>query len=224
MFVALLCLVYVHQTSSECLGEFQQCESGECANSPNDCGKYCPSSSTGKYVCPISKTCINSVVDYPSCPGLKGTHLDASLSLQQRLDFLIKNLSLSEKANQLTNGAPEILRLGIPSYNWLNDDVHSVRNSHATVFPNGNGLGATFDRSDAYITAHTVAIEARGLHADLVHSGDRGTFNGAGLTAYGPNMNLVRDPRWGRSQEVYSEDPRLTAHLTHHFVRGYQYG
>ena len=170
--------------------------------SPNDGNnKYCPAPATGKYVCPISKKCINSVADYPSCPGLKGTHLDTSLTLDQRLDFLIANLSVNEKYPQLTNGAPEILRLGIPSYNWLNDDIHSVRNNHATVFPNGCGLGATFAKDDMFTTGNTVGIEARGLHAQLVHSGNRGTFNGAGLTAYGPNMNLVRDPRWGRSQE-----------------------
>ena len=193
-FVLCICLG-VQQGNSDCLGEFQQCTSGECANSQNDCGKYCGSSADGKYVCPISKTCIDSVSDYPSCPGLKGTHLDTSLTLDQRLDFLISNLSLDEKYPQLTNDAPEILRLGIPAYNWLNDDVHSVRNDHATVFPNGCGLGATFDKMDAYITGNTVGIEARGLHADLVHGGNRGTFNGAGVTAYGPNMNLVRDPR-----------------------------
>merc|ERR1719410_2905557 len=95
----------LQQAVSDCLGEFQQCSSGECANSPNDCNKYCGSSANGKYVCPISKKCIDSVSDYPSCPGLKGTHLDTSLTLDQRLDFLISNLSLNEKYPQLTNDA-----------------------------------------------------------------------------------------------------------------------
>eukprot|EP01084_Bolivina_argentea_P119379 211672_1 len=149
MFSLLLLLLYtisICHVSSDCLGEFQECKSGECANSPNDCGKYCGSSANGKYVCPISKHCINSVSDYPTCPGIKGTYLDTSLTIDDRLNWLIKNLTVNEKYPQLTNGAPEILRLGIPSYNWLNDDIHSVRNNNATVFPNGCGLGATWSK------------------------------------------------------------------------------
>mmetsp|Transcript_31135 Transcript_31135/g.50518 ORF Transcript_31135/g.50518 Transcript_31135/m.50518 type:complete len:905 (-) Transcript_31135:13-2727(-) len=215
----------IYQVRAECLGEFQETPSGECTMSPNDGNnKYCPAPAAGKYVCPISKQCIDSVADYPACPGLKGTYLDVSLMLDQRLDFLIANLTLQEKYTQLTNEAPEVLRLGIPAYNWLSDDVHSVRNNHATVFPNGCGLGASFSRQALYTTARTVAIEARGLHAGLVHYGDRGTFNGAGISAYGPSINVVRDPRWGRAQEVYGEDPRLTSLLSHAFVTGYQYG
>ena len=141
--IILSVFVYIiNDVSSSCLGEFQQVSTGECTMSPNDGNnKYCKAPSTGKYVCPISKVCIDNVGQYPSCPGIKGTHLDTSLTLEQRLDFLISNLTLNEKYPQLTNGAPEILRLGIPSYNWLNDDIHSVRNNHATVFPDGCGLG-----------------------------------------------------------------------------------
>eukprot|EP01084_Bolivina_argentea_P317675 550826_1 len=222
--IYIITVIVLSQSNNNCLGEFAQCNTtNECTMSVNDCNKYCGSSASGKYVCPISKQCVDTVADYMNCPGIKGTFLDWTLSIDDRIAFLLKNLTLDEKYPQLTNKAPEILRLGIPSYNWLNDDIHSVRNNNATVFPNGCGLGATWSKQDLFITGNTVGIEARGLHAGLVHSGNRGTFNGAGLTAYGPNMNLVRDPRWGRAQEVYGEDPRLSAHLTYHFVTGYQY-
>ena len=166
--VLIFIIVYIVNVTSDCLGEFQQCSSGECSNSPNDCGKYCGSSPENKYVCPISKKCVNSVNDYSSCPGIKGTYLDTSLTIDDRLNWLIKNLSLNEKYPQLTNGAPEILRLGIPSYNWLNDDVHSVRNNNATVFPDGCGLGATWSKKDAFITGNTVGIEARVIYQNQV--------------------------------------------------------
>ena len=121
--------------------------------STNDCGKYCGSSPTGKYVCPISKQCVNSAADYMNCPDLKGTFLDWTMSLEDRINWLSSNLIIDEKYPQLTNGAPEILRLGIPSYNWLNDDVHSVRNNHATVFPDGCGLGTFHIHSPSYFTS-----------------------------------------------------------------------
>ena len=79
-----------------------------------------------------------------NCPGIKGTHLDWTLTVEQRIAFLNANLTLNEKFPQLTNDAPEIERLGIPSYQWLNDDEHGVRNSHATMFPDGCGLGASY--------------------------------------------------------------------------------
>eukprot|EP01084_Bolivina_argentea_P317679 550831_1 len=223
--IYIITVIVLSQSNNNCLGEFAQCNTtNECTMSVNDCNKYCGSSASGKYVCPISKQCVDTVADYMNCPGIKGTFLDWTLSIDDRIAFLLKNLTLDEKYPQLTNKAPEILRLGIPSYNWLNDDVHSVRNVHATVFPDGCGMGATWSKKDANIVGNTVGLEARGLHNSLVHGGNRGTFNGAGITAYGPNMNLVRDPRWGRSQEVYSEDPRLSGHLTYYFVTGYQNG
>eukprot|EP01084_Bolivina_argentea_P041029 75712_1 len=202
-----------------CLGEFQLCDSGDCTMSPKSCG-IC---SSGQYICPISKHCINNVSEYINCPMLKNTHLDWTLPLSQRLQFLLNNLTLTEKYTQLTNDAPEIYRLGIPSYNWLNDDVHGVRNHHAIQFANGIGLGATWSKNDLFDAAQVIALEARSLHNALVHNGNRGRDqNGDTITLYTPNINLVRDPRWGRGQECFSEDPRLSGHLAQSFVNGLQ--
>eukprot|EP01084_Bolivina_argentea_P169080 293127_1 len=216
--VCLLINVYKSQT---CLGEFELCKTGDCVMCSKNCGKCLQ----GQYLCPISKTCVNSAADYVNCPGIKGTHLDWTLTIEQRISFLNTNLTLNEKYPQLTNDAPQIERLGIPSYQWLNDDEHGVRNSHATMFPDGCGLGATWSKQDLHTVGNIVGYEARSLHNSLVHSGNRGRGqNGDTITLYAPNLNLVRDPRWGRSQEVYSEDPRLTGHLTYEFVTGLQFG
>jgi beta-glucosidase len=157
------------------------------------------------------------------CPGLKGTHLDWTMSLEDRLVYLAKAASLEEKIGQMTNDAPAIVHLGIPGYNWLNDDEHGVRESHSTQFPDGCGLGASWSKKTLHDVGWIVGEEARALHNGFVHSGNRGHHeNGAGITMYAPNMNLVRDPRWGRAQEVYSEDPYLSAQLTYNFVSAAQ--
>jgi beta-glucosidase len=111
-----------------------------------------------------------------------------------------------------------------PSYNWLSDDEHGVRGWMTTYFPDGPGLGASFDKALLHSVGYVVGMEARAQHQYVTSDwGVRETaFNGAGITVYGPNMNLVRDPRWGRSQEVYSEDPRLSSALTVGYVTGVQ--
>jgi beta-glucosidase len=89
---------------------------------------------------------------------------------------------------------------GIPFYNWLNDDVHDVNRPHATVFPDGCGLGATWNKQAMFNVGYLIGYEARATHNGLVHGGDRGVDeNASGMTTYAPNMNLVHDPRWSVS-------------------------
>ncbi|CAF1588452.1 unnamed protein product, partial [Didymodactylos carnosus] len=210
---------YIHCT---CYGTFELCTTTQdCVLDKSLCGKC----SANQYLCPDGKTCIMNVNDYQEkCPGLSNTHLDWTLSTEARVEYLISQLTVNEKIAQLTNNAPAIVRMGIPSYNWLNDDVHSVMQQHSTVFPDGCGLGATWSRTALLIVGQTVGIEARGTYNYNQHQGKRGQdgTNGLGISIYGPNMNLVRDPRWGRNQEVYSEDPYLSSQLTVHFVGGAQ--
>ena len=117
--------------------------------------------------------------------------------------------------------------MGIPKYQWLNDDQHGVARTtaNATVFPNGCGLGATWSPGTLYDVGRIVGSEARGLHNGFLAadpSGREMNCNGCGLTMYAPNLNLVRDPRWGRAQEVYTEDPHLMSRLVVGFVTGSQ--
>ncbi|XP_065837827.1 uncharacterized protein [Oscarella lobularis] len=207
--------------SSSCLGEYQQCpSSGDCVLDPSLCGRC----KQGQYLCPLDqKTCVDLADAYKTCPDIKGTHFDWTMSIDDRLAHLVKTTNITEQIAQLTNDAPAIVHAGIPAYNWLNDDEHGVRQSHATSFPNGCALGATWSKRTLREVGYAIGMEARGLHNGFVHAGNRGhRVNGIGITMYSPNMNMVRDPRWGRAQEVYSEDPNVAAQLTYNFVVGAQ--
>lgn len=119
-----------------CIGEFTPCADGSCTMSASDCGKC----SSGQYLCPSDQTtCVNGPQGYASCPGMAGTHFDMSLPIEKRLDYLVAHTNLTDQIAQLTNNAPAIPYMGIPSYNWLNDDQHGVArtSAHATVLPNG---------------------------------------------------------------------------------------
>ena len=208
-----------------CEGEFALSNAGACCTMNGECG----SCKRGEYLCPSDqKTCVASAADYDKCPGLKGTHLDWTLSEDARLDYLVAHTSLAEQIGQLTNKAPAIYELGIPQYNWLNDDQHGVArtSARATVFPNGAGLGATFSHKTIHAVGTVIGQEARGLHDGFLSAPNgRGATigcNGCGITLYAPNINLVRDPRWGRAQEVMGEDPTLTGDLVAQFVTGAQ--
>lgn len=207
----------------DCLGEFSMCDSGECSMGP--CGGCEP----GQYLCPSDQTtCVDSAADYTKCPGIKGTHFDWTMDDEARLDYLVANATLEEQVAQMTNTAPAITRLGIPAYNWLNDDQHGVArtSANATVFPNGCGLGATWSKQTLYQVGEALGTEARGLHNGFVHEIDGHDAsegcNGCGITLYSPNLNLVRDPRWGRAQETFGEDPWHMSRLVVSFVRGAQ--
>lgn len=146
---------------------------------------------------------------------------DTSLSIDERIDDLISRLVLEEKASLMLYNSPAIERLGIPEYNWWNECLHGVgRAGKATVFPQAIGLAATFDEDLIYRVANAISDEARAKHHLAVSKGLRGQY--AGLTFWTPNINIFRDPRWGRGQETYGEDPFLTSRIGVAFVNGLQ--
>ncbi len=146
---------------------------------------------------------------------------DASLPLEQRLDDLLSRLTLDEKISQMKNRAEAIPRLGIPEYDWWNECLHGVaRAGIATVFPQAIGFAATWDRPLIRRMATVISDEARAKHHEFVRHGLRKRYQG--LTFWSPNINIFRDPRWGRGMETYGEDPYLTGTLAAEFVKGLQ--
>ena len=130
-------------------------------------------------------------------------------------------MTVAEKVSQLTNQAAAIPRLDVPAYEWWNEALHGVaRAGVATVFPQAIGLAATFDVPLVHEMAVVIADEARAKHHQFVRQGKRGRYQG--LTFWSPNINIFRDPRWGRGQETYGEDPYLTGRLGVAFVKGLQ--
>ncbi len=147
--------------------------------------------------------------------------LDVSASFEQRAAALVAQMTLEEKAAQMQNAAPAIERLGVPAYDWWNEGLHGVaRAGQATVFPQAIGLAATFDVPLMGQVAATISDEARAKHHQFLREGSHGRYQG--LTFWSPNVNIFRDPRWGRGQETYGEDPYLTARMGVAFVRGLQ--
>lgn len=147
--------------------------------------------------------------------------LDPDLPLAPRVDDLVARLTLPEKINQLLHENNAVERLGVPAYNWWNEACHGVgRNGRATIFPQVIGLGATWDRALVQRVAGVIADEARAKHHAAIAAGRRGQYQG--LTFWTPNVNIFRDPRWGRGQETFGEDPRLTGELGSAMVRGLQ--
>ncbi|VXD14108.1 glycoside hydrolase family 3 C-terminal domain-containing protein [Marinoscillum sp. 108] len=143
------------------------------------------------------------------------------LTLETRVDDLVSRMTLEEKVSQMVNEAPAIEHLGIPEYNWWNEGLHGVaRAGLATVFPQAIGLGATWDERHMLKVATAISDEARAKHHNFVSRGKRNLYQG--LTLWSPNINIFRDPRWGRGQETYGEDPYLTGKMAVQFVRGLQ--
>ena len=134
---------------------------------------------------------------------------------------LVARMTLEEKASQLRYDAPAIPRLGVPAYNWWNEALHGVaRAGTATVFPQAIGLAAIFDEGFQKRVAEAIADEGRAKYNMQARRGDRGIYKG--LTFWSPNVNIFRDPRWGRGHETYGEDPYLTSRLGVAFVKGLQ--
>jgi beta-glucosidase len=130
-------------------------------------------------------------------------------------------MTLEERVTQMIYNAPAIPRLGVPSYNWWNEALHGVaRAGTATVFPQAIGLAATFDAELISETADIISTEARAKYHEAQRHGDHGIYKG--LTFWSPNINIFRDPRWGRGHETYGEDPYLTGRLGVAFVKGLQ--
>ena len=139
----------------------------------------------------------------------------------QLAEELVGRMTIEEKASQLRFDAPAIERLGIPEYNWWNEALHGMaRGGTATVFPQAIGMAAMFDDVLLEEIADVISTEARAKYNALSAEGDRDIYHG--LTVWSPNVNIFRDPRWGRGHETYGEDPYLTARLGTAFVRGLQ--
>ena len=140
---------------------------------------------------------------------------------KQKATELVDQMTLEEMVDQLRYDAPAIERLGIPEYNWWNEGLHgSARAGTATMFPQAIGLGATFDKKLLKQIGDVVATEARAKYNEFSKQEDRDIYKG--LTIWSPNINLFRDPRWGRGQETYGEDPQLITDLSVEFINGIQ--
>lgn len=140
---------------------------------------------------------------------------------RKKAEELVLKMTLEERASQLKYDAPAIPRLGIPAYNWWNEALHGVaRAGQATIFPQAIGLGASFDEDMLFEIAEAIADEGRAKYNAYSQQDDRDIYKG--LTFWAPNVNIFRDPRWGRGHETYGEDPYLTARLGVKFVQGLQ--
>jgi beta-glucosidase len=153
----------------------------------------------------------------PSLP----IYADPSRSIEERVNDLVGRMTLAEKISQMGSEAAEIKRLGIAQYNWWNEALHGVaRDGIATVFPQVIGLAATWNTDLIHQMAVAISDEGRAKHHDSIRNGSHDLYTG--LTYFCPNVNIFRDPRWGRGQETYGEDPYLTSRLAVNFIRGMQ--
>ena len=148
-------------------------------------------------------------------------YLDERLSPEERAADLVSRMTLKEKVRQMQNSAPAIPRLGIPAYEWWNEGLHGVaRAGLATVFPQAIGLAATFDTELEQRVADAISTEARAKYSNAIQHDDHSRYYG--LTFWSPNINIFRDPRWGRGQETFGEDPYLTSEMALAFIHGMQ--
>ena len=144
-----------------------------------------------------------------------------NISFKERAKDMVLRMTLLEKVSQMTYNSAAIPRLGIPSYNWWNEALHGVaRAGVATMFPQAIGMAATFDEKLIYKVAEVISTEGRAKYHESQRKGDHGIYKG--LTFWSPNINIFRDPRWGRGHETYGEDPYLTGRLGVAFIKGLQ--
>ena len=153
-------------------------------------------------------------------------YLNPDLTPQARAADIVSRMTLEEKVLQMQSGAPAIPRLGVPAYNWWGEALHGVANGHATVFPQSIGLGATFDPDLVHRVADAISTEARAKYNEAKRNGVPARPGimptDIALTFWSPNVNIFRDPRWGRGQETYGEDPFLSGRLAVAYVKGMQ--
>ena len=147
-------------------------------------------------------------------------YMDPSLSPEQRAADLVHRLTLAEKATQMQNNSAAVPRLNIPAYQWWSEALHGVINDGVTEYPEPIGLAATFDAQGIHTMAAQIGIEGRIKHVQNVREGHTGIMGG--LDFWSPNLNIFRDPRWGRGQETYGEDPFLTGRMGVAYVTGLQ--
>ena len=153
-------------------------------------------------------------------PRTSEPYKDLNLSFEERTEDLVSRMTLDEKITMLRYGSPAIERLGVPAYNFWNECLHGVARSEATVFPQAIGMAAMWDTDEMFRIADAISDEARAKYQEYSSRGKRGMYQG--LTYWTPNINIFRDPRWGRGMETYGEDPYLTAELAIPFVKGLQ--
>ncbi len=154
--------------------------------------------------------------------GKPPAYKDTSLDFETRAKDLVAHMTLEEKVPQLINDAPAIPRLGVREFNWWNEGLHGVAGlDEATVFPQAVGMAATWDETLMQQIADIISVEFRAKHIENQHRFGGSDWFG-GLTVWSPNINIFRDPRWGRGQETYGEDPHLTGRLGVAFVKGLQ--
>jgi beta-glucosidase len=169
---------------------------------------------------PAFQSCQNSSTRSPR-PTNTLAYLNPDLPLDQRVNDLVSRMTLDEKIGQMMNSAPAIPRLHIAAYNWWNESLHGVaRAGLATVYPQAIGLAATWDEDMHYRMATAISDEARAKYNDFLRQDKHDLYEG--LTFFSPNINIFRDPRWGRGQETYGEDPYLTGRLAVQFIKGMQ--
>ena len=145
-----------------------------------------------------------------------------SLPIDVRVNDLVSRLTVEEKVSQMLNSTPAIERFGIPPYDWWNECLHGVARTkyHTTSYPQAIGMAATFDVNSMKIMGDYTSDEGRAIHNESLRKKDYSRYTG--LTYWTPNINIFRDPRWGRGQETYGEDPFLTASIAKAFVAGLQ--
>src|SRR5436190_6883155 len=167
-------------------------------------------------LCPHLLRAQNPISEQP-----RPAYLDPDLPFEKRVDDLVSRMTLEEKISQMGNNALAIPRLGVPAYGWANEALHGVALAgQATVFPQAIGLAATWDTDLVHSIADVISTEARAKHNDAIQHGNFGEH--FGLDFWSPNINIFRDPRWGRGQETYGEDPFLTGRMAVAFVTGLQ--
>lgn len=151
----------------------------------------------------------------------KPVYLDEGLSFEERAKDLVSRMTLEEKTSQMLHSSAAIPRLGIPSYNWWGEALHGIaRAGVATMFPQAIAMAATFCEDLILKTADIISTEGRAKFHEFQRKGDHGIYKG--LTFWSPNINIFRDPRWGRGHETYGEDPYLTGRLGVAFIKGLQ--
>jgi beta-glucosidase len=159
--------------------------------------------------------CVAAAQDPSNLP-----YMNPKLSPGERAADLVQRMTLQEKASQLMNQARAIPRLNVPAYDWWSEALHGVSVDGTTEFPEPIGLASTFDTPRIHEMATAIGIEARIVHVQAVRNGTFPFFHG--LDFWAPNVNIFRDPRWGRGQETYGEDPFLSARMAVAFVTGMQ--
>ena len=171
----------------------------------------------------LSMRCLPALCQTPA------PYQNPNLPPEQRAADLVGRMTLEEKVLQMQNSAPAIPHLGVPVYNWWNEALHGVATGRATVFPQAIALGSTWDPDLVHRVGDAISTEARAKYNEAqrrppVQEVAPGAAPGrtAGLTYWSPNINIFRDPRWGRGQETYGEDPFLTSRLGVAFITGMQ--